>query len=54
VYLAGYLHNQSNEGVHGKNGRELDLMLKQHCQMEYEKTHSREDFIKLIGRNYLD
>ena len=53
VYLAGWLHNQSNEGVHGKNGRELDLMLKQHCQRKFEETHSREEFIKLIGRNYL-
>lgn len=53
VYLAGRLHNQSNEGVHGKNGRALDLMLKQHCQMKYEETHSREEFMQLIGRNYL-
>ena len=54
VYLAPWLHNQSNEGVHGKNGHELDLMLKRHCQMAYEKTHSREEFMALIGRNYLD
>lgn len=54
VYLAGWLHNQSNEGVHGKNGHELDLMLKRHCQMAYEKDHSREEFIRLIGKNYLD
>ena len=53
VYLAGWLHNQSNEGVHGKNGHELDLMLKQHCQRKYEETHSREEFIALIGKNYL-
>lgn len=54
VYLAGWLHNQSDEGVHGKNGRELDLMLKRHCQMKFEETHSREEFMSLIGRNYLD
>lgn len=54
VYLAGWLHNQSDEGVHGKNGKELDLMLKQHCQMKYEETHSREEFMALIGKNYLD
>lgn len=53
VYLVGRLHNQSDEGVHGKNGRELDLLLKQHCQRKYEELHSREDFMKLIGRNYL-
>ena len=54
VYLAGWLHNQSDEGVHGKNGHELDMMLKRHCQMKYEETHSREEFMKLIGKNYLD
>jgi hypothetical protein len=54
VYLCGRLHNQSADGVHGMNGRELDMMLKQHCQMKYEETHSREEFMKLIGRNYLD
>ena len=54
VYLCGRLHNQSADGVHGKNGHELDMMLKRHCQMAYEKEHSREEFIALIGRNYLD
>ena len=53
VYLAPWLHNQSDEGVHGKNGHELDLMLKQHCQMKYEETHSREEFMRLIGKSYL-
>ena len=54
VYLAGWLHNQSNEGVHGKNGRELDLMLKRHAQIAYERNHTRAEFIDLIGKNYLD
>lgn len=54
VYLAPWLHNTSDQGVHGKHGHELDLMLKQHCQMAYEKEHSREEFIALIGKNYLD
>lgn len=54
VWLTGYWHNQSDQGVHGKDGHELDLMLKRHCQMKFEETHSREAFIQLIGRNYLD
>ena len=53
VWLTGYYHNQSNDGVHGKNGHELDLMLKRICQEKYEETHSREEFIELIGKNYL-
>lgn len=27
--------------------------LKQKCQFEYEKIYTRDEFIKLIGRNYL-
>lgn len=53
VYLIGHYHNQSDDGVHGKNGHELDLMLKQACQRKYEETHSREEFIAIIGKNYL-
>lgn len=40
-------------GVHGKYGRDLDIKLKQDAQRKYEKTHTREEFIKLIGKNYL-
>ena len=54
VYLASWLHNQSENGVHGKNGHELDLKLKQDCQRAYEQNHSREDWMKLMGKNYLD
>lgn len=54
VYLIGHYHNQSNDGVHGKNGQELDLKLKQDCQRKYEETHNREEFMRLIGKNYLD
>ncbi len=53
VYLCGYHHNQSNDGVHGKHGHELDMWLKQECQRRFEETHSREEFVKLIGRSYL-
>lgn len=53
VYLTGAAHNQSDYGVHGKNGHDLDLKLKRICQREYEKTHTREEFISLIGRNFL-
>lgn len=53
VYISWWLHNGSNEGVHGKNGHDLDLMLKETAQRIFEKTHSREEFMKLIGKNYL-
>lgn len=35
------------------NDRNTDLWLKRECQLEYERTHSREEFIRLIGRSYL-
>lgn len=53
VYLIGHLHNQSNDGVHGKNGHALDLRLKQDCQRKFEETHSREEWMLLMGKNYL-
>ena len=29
-------------------------MLKTMCQKQYEKKHTRKEFMKLIGRNYLE
>ena len=52
VGLCNEHHNMSGNSVHGNH--DLDIVLKQKYQKEYEKEHSREEFIKLIGRNYLD
>lgn len=46
-------HNMSNDSVHAKPNKDKDLKLKQVYQEEYEKTHSREEFIRLIGKSYL-
>lgn len=51
VPLTNDEHNMSNYGVHFN--RELDLKLKRECQTKFEETHSREEFIRLVGRNYL-
>lgn len=45
-------HNMSNEGVHFNIA--LDMALKKLYQEEYEKTHSRAEFIRLIGKNYIE
>ena len=37
---------------HGNEG--IISLLKIECQKIYELNHSREEFIKLIGRNYID
>lgn len=51
VYLCGYHHNLSNFGVHFDN--KLDIALKRYAQQIYEQEHTREDFIKLVGKSYL-
>jgi len=52
VYLIPRLHNMSDEGVHFN--REFDLRLKREGQMKFEETHSREDFRRIFGKNYLE
>lgn len=49
-----YLHHEGTTGVHGRDGHELDKYLKQTCQKKYEETHSRSEFINLIGRSYIE
>ena len=51
VWLCNHHHTGSRNSVH--QNRELDLMLKKAMQMVYEIDHSREEFMELIGRNYL-
>lgn len=52
VWLTSEEH-RGTYGVHGKLGRDLDIRLKQDAQKKYEETHTREEFIKLIGKSYL-
>lgn len=53
VYLCPDCHRGTN-GVHGKNGHELDLALKRSGQRIFEADYgTRKEFIKLFGRNYL-
>ena len=53
VYLCQY-HHEGDYGVHGKYGYKLNRELKQLCQKKYEELgHTTEDFIRLIGKNYL-
>lgn len=49
-----YEEHRGTFGVHGKEGHDLDLKLKRDCQKEYEKNHTRNEFIKLIGKSYLE
>lgn len=65
-----HIYGAGNRGISERNGfwvylchrchmslhdhREEDLMLKTMCQKQYEKKHTRKEFMKLIGRNYLE
>lgn len=51
VWLTAEQHNMSDEGVHFN--KDLDLKLKRECQAKFEETHSRAEFMQIIGRNYL-
>lgn len=44
-------HQYGAEAVH-KN-HEMMLLLQQDCQRAYEQGHTREEFMRLIGRNFL-
>lgn len=52
VWLCNDHHTGGRVSVHRE--RVVDLLLKRLCQAVYELKHSREDFMKLIGRNYLE
>lgn len=51
IWLRADWHVGQMYSVH--ENADLMIRLKQECQKKYEETHSREEFIRLIGRNYL-
>lgn len=52
VWLRQDWHNGASYGVHFN--RSLDLELKRMCQQKFEETHTRQEFIRLIRKNYLE
>ena len=52
IWCCGKHHNLSDFGIHFNKG--LDMKVKRQAQMRFEKDHTREEFMALIGRNYLD
>ena len=46
-------HHRTGKAAVHKN-KAIRLMLQKICQQEYEKTHSREEFLQLVGENYMD
>jgi len=53
VYLCPVTcHKFGKESVH--HNREIDLKVKKEAQAFFEKTHSREEFMKLLNRNFME
>ena len=53
VYLCGYHHNLSNDGVHFN--KQLDKTLKNHAERKWMEYYgkSEQDFIKRYGKSYI-
>lgn len=54
VFLCRECHEGTN-GVHGKNGHQRDVTLKNVAQRAWERTYgSREEFRAIFGKSYID
>lgn len=51
VWLCPWHHTDGPVAVHNNPVR--DLYLKQQCQMVFEETHTRAEFMQIFGRNWL-
>ena len=54
VWLNHWRHIEDSPYPTPHNDKEVNWYLKRLCQERYEETHSREEFMNLMGRNYLD
>ena len=51
VYLCPEHHNMSPRSVHFD--RDLDLWLRRVCQIQFERSHTRDEFREIFGKSYL-
>lgn len=52
VYLCPGHHEFTKEAVH--ENHEYMMLIKTDCQRKYEETHTRQQFMDLVGKNFLD
>lgn len=52
VYLCPFCHRDNKNGAHGS--REVAEHLKRIGQAAFERDHTREEFVKIFGKNYLE
>lgn len=53
VWLSPEWH-RGTAGAHGRDGHGLDLQLKRDCQRLFEAENTREEFLRITGKSYLD
>lgn len=51
VYLCTDHHLYGPQAVH--RNHEMMFLVQQDCQRAYEQNHTRQEFVELIGKNYL-
>ena len=51
IWLCGFHHNMSDEGIHFN--KELELEVKRMAQEVFEQTHTREEFRQAFNKSYL-
>ena len=53
VYLCPR-HHRGTKGVHGRDGRPLNMYLKRLGQRDIDQQYGKGKFFELFGKNYLD
>ena len=48
-----YEHHRGTDGVHGKNGRPLDMKLKRIAQIRFEEKYPHLSFLQIFGKSYI-
>lgn len=51
--LTVHLCREHHREVHDNPNHGLDAILKKEAQAEFEKTHTREEFIRVFGKSYI-
>jgi len=52
IWLCGKHHNLSSEGIHFD--KHFNRYVRKIAQQKFEETHTREEFVKIFGKNYLE
>lgn len=48
-----YTHHRSEIGVHGREGKGINLELKKQAQTAFEQRYSHDEYMRVFGKSYL-